>query len=1456
MTYGFGRCQEVHTFPNGTRKCDQCTTWTYFSSITKTCVDISSISYCLTTEVVSPNRDVFCQSCPLFRNIAPVLLNKDTKTCEVYNTSNATNCVDGRGELRSMRFYCLQCEPGYAINSENGWCVPNTTSPAAHLILANYSLDIQIWMEGLPGCVDGTYSSANDYYFYCVTCNNGDFIKYDPASRYCLNIDCSNDLTGINKPCTNGAAEIAAYPTMNCDSTLCVQRSNQPFLEPVTNKFYLFEMAIIDEGSLALKINSSIHGYFGFTLENYTLYDNMSQVQNIKDPMLERRRVFCPLISADLRDDQTTCIYHNNTLYLDVPPQRFRQLTVGGGILNINKDAFRIHRLLMMSMTGNYEDVSDPGFSGTPVDYVTGIFFNTNTTTELGSNWIVAHQPKVVFSQGFQLDVLEIDGKVNLLSYRWECIRVVGGDLFLRNEMNSTLQAFANNSVSISLTNTSWIGKTFTIMASMVDEFQRSHAFVFDMEVVNIDRAFDVALNSPVFYSESTTGVYIPLLPMVQNILPASIIVTPIGLTGTMTSQIIQKADYFLLELKITNGNHFNVSITYSAYTETRFTLAHARSRAPSVVIHEATADNITPFTVQMINRASSFDVFCVDVTNKNWCLANSTYTQGDLVTMATAFNHSSTGSKYLFFRSATRRDQHLASSIIDAKTTAQPSTPEISTKNTVSYPESPFFKPNQEYFLGFRTNNISSVSPIAQQYLDKNWALQSTSVPYTVNKGLFQLDQPTYISAIKMVSQVQVTLNDSTIHKVYESRVISDDVTSSLLIKTSINSGYLQTDLIVKESSRGTCNEPLSEFTNQVVIDDKFIIGEFGTAFRFSLMPKLFSTYPVTVISRALTNCGPVISTSSSLQDTTSADFVPSLAGYVNNMMINLGSSNRDTINNLNMVMAQLSYGYYMCTNKSMCLATKEEWVAQTAAVLAYLPPTFDQNKYTMTSRYSLLGSFLWHDEQVNDTSIKTIYNGFSSSSLYIKNKIKPALQANHRFSRALSLEISTQNLIQADLVDFPIQVSYNMLSSFLFSYANNTDRNDFLNKSIIEIVNHKELKMLRVSSNKREEVFVNDFLKVQGTTILTDLEAQYDFDLDSETKLVFKNLKFENPTQYYDVIIISWLPKLIDKMWTYYNDSTNGFIKSTFYIDFRSYFDSNIPIKGEGQILKKKCTEKKLQGCSSTSIPDYEVCSCFNLNTTTAQPPKTDRLPPGVVNQPKTTTPLPIPLPPTDPGSGGIANKLGNDVGVLVNNKNKDHLDLTKVTNFSVWCFSTIGIQLVFLVLYGLGVVLWKAMDRKSVNFCEAAGTSLLVHLLMLDEVRTQTKLGPFDEERKSPISKNVENPGGKSVTNSGSSGSEDEINSSGISYQNLTIAQCRVKAKLEDLKPEVDMKIVEKTKYKPLKWYQIYNIYLKLNHMFSSLLCLKSGQYSKITLLTLTFLRMITHLSISMYFTLGSF
>jgi hypothetical protein len=894
--------------------------------------------------------------------------------------------------------------------------------------------------------------------------------------------------------------------------------------------------------------------------------------------------------------------------------------------------------------------------------------------------------------------------------------------------------------------------------------------------------------------------------------------------------------------------------------------MVRIKNRAQAFISHSASADQSKPFVVNFFSRAQSFKVYCVDELEQNSCLASSSstlYTPGEQVALASpfSFSASSTQDKLLFFLSSVGSDLTISSTKVQGivPTGSLPTpldVPALQSRATITHPEAPHFSQNNNFYLDFRTEVLSSPAAVAETYMDDSLLLQFATVPYSIDtKSQFLLDQTAYVPAFKMSSTVAFVINGLDSHQLTLTRIISQPETSSVLTTQTVSSGFTEVGLRVRSAVRGTCNEPLAQFYSQFFFDGKVIIGDIGEINKILFVPGIFQTAGVSVTARTMTNCGPVLSNPLLVQDTTGQPFSLSLPAYMTALLTKLGSNNLEKINTLNIIMLNIWKGFQNCKKNGICLASQTEFISQAALVLDQFPTTLENNKYFMTSVYSLISSFLWEPGLATDAMTVRLLNSMIETSTYLKGQINPLLGANSRLSRALRVGLSNLDLIQAELLEVPILMAANMLTNLLFSYANDTDRNDLLNKTIREIVTQGEVKQVRVSSRNKVESYADDTLKMEAMTVLTPLDPVISIDINSTTKLVFKNLVFANQSEYYDIIVVSWTPALISKMDPIYNQTSNGFIRQTFYFDFRSYFESNVPLSGEGQVLGTNCQTPPT--CSASSVADYQVCACFDLNTSTALPPTVTKLPPGSNSTNSTNSTNPSKTP--DQPNKGIDKLFTNP------NADKLDLDMSSYNNFSAWSYSTMLIFFLFSGNYGLSIRNKNKLKKKSEANAQLVSTQLLIHTLAV----VGEQQANLDSQRKTPIRAKVEeNP-------ERADSEEDENKSSGSSQpqsdSNMSLTPDAKKLKRQVKKlieqqekdnpncpddEKVKIDIADNCGYKKMHWFSMYLMYLKLNHPLTSVYYLKSEQYSKFAVLSLNYVRAMSHLAWSMYFTMGSF
>jgi hypothetical protein len=1084
LTTGLDNCIQAEKDAAGNLICSVCQIDQIWDVEKRECIS-PNFGTCFLGTIDPISRDARCLMCSPFD--MPNAMNRETKSCEaIVEASHGPGwgfCTSS--EMRSFYPYCLNCQdndPSYRIDTETGRC---SNAPKPHQIPGTFK-GINIWLEPSPGCLEATFDQANQFNFFCTRCDSPAFTKVNPTDANCLNQQCASPYLGINKHCR------ASDP--DCHTKLCIWTTPEYV---VAGKYSFFELAFSGT-QIEIRFKKDWDFFFKVEVKPFAVYEEISATQ---------KKVFCRLISENLDDDQSLCTWISDNDYtkivLDVSPEMYRKLIASTTtpFITLKKTALMIKRKWIVDAGVLNVDVLDASVFSPPVDFELAIKFNQKGLKD--SNWIPVYQPYAVFNQKLSLKVTERDSRLNIVSYNWRCLKVVGDSTpTLRDSFNNTMQTFKNTAVDLDLTDSQLQGKTLVMLLEIKDEFYQEFYHLFNLQVVANPRALEPAVNEPVFYSDGNQAIFIPLVPNIQNIDPTLVTIVPTGLSGSMTSSLKKRQNLFLLELKVLNGNDFNITVTFQTYSPTIIPLIRIRNRIQSVILHEEAADTVTPFVVQVINRATSFKVYCADEATSTSCLTGSgtsTFPPGDQVTLNAPFTFTggSTGDRLLFYISSIGSDTSVSSSKFTGIVGGSPvplRTPDVASRATIIYPESPFFKENDAFYLDFKNGAVSNPTGNSKAYLDNNLVLQSVAVAYAVDSNSqYLLNQPAYIPSRKMVSSVTFTKDPTEIHTIVESRIISAAVSSTLALSQIADSGLTDVLLVSKSATRDTCNEPLAFFFTQFSFDSKFFVADIGQAFRFKLIPGIFTSSPTNIVAKTNTNCGQVASNTVAFQDTTNQAFAATLASYVTDMISSLGPSTREILNGLNIIMLNLWKGFQICNSNNVCVAPKESFIAQAASVLEQIPIVFEDNRYSMTARYSFINSFLIEEKFVTDPMAKTLVTALTNTTTYLKAKIGPLLTANQRFSRSLRLGLSNQNLVQPDLVELPIKMTTNMLNALLFTYSNDTDRNNLLNVTIIEMVNYAEIKQIRLSSHKKEETYEDDIAILQAVTVLTPLEPDH---------------------------------------------------------------------------------------------------------------------------------------------------------------------------------------------------------------------------------------------------------------------------------------------------------------------------------------------------------------------------
>jgi hypothetical protein len=1216
-------CFQVDRVSSGALECPVCGFLKFWDENRQACVESLRLTYCLLGTANPRSGDQECLICQAFQGENSFGLNRETKTCELI-----TPAKHGEGwgyctnpEMRSFYPYCPNCQDvdsGFRIDTETGRC---TDVAQPHQIPGIFN-GIQIWLEPSPGCVEAIFDSANEFNFHCTLCNTPAFGKVNPSDHHCLNQQCNSPHRGINKHCR------ASDP--DCDSRLCISTTPE-FL--TAGKYSFFELAFSGT-QIEIRFKKEWDFFFKVEVKAFAVYDEISATQ---------KRVFCRLLSENLNDDQSICTWVSNNDYtkliLDVTPEMYRKLTASTStpFLTLKKSALAIKRKWITDVGVLGVDLTDAAVFSPPLDFELALKFNDKGHKD--SNWLPVYQPFAVFNQKLSLKVAEKDSRLNIMSYDWRCLKVLGeATPALRDSFNSTLQTFKNAAVDLDLTNAQLQGKSLVMLLTIKDEFYQEYYHLFDLQVVAIPRALEPASSDPIFYTDGTESTYIALFPLVEQFDPSQVSVSSVGLTGTMTSQIITRSNHIVLALKVQNGNDFNITLSYQTYTPTVLTMIKVRKHVQSLIIHEKSVDVESPLIVQVINRATSFRVFCVEESTSSSCLNDPTltsYSPGERVTLSSPFNFLSSpqAEKTLFFVTTIGSDVSISSSKIVQREGSQVGIKiqEVTSRAGIMYPESPFFLSDDNFYLDFKNLKISNPTSYPTNYLDNNLIVQQGNVAFSSDsESPFLLTQSQNLLAHKIVSSVGFTTENQATHTLTQSRIISKPVSSTVqLSQKSVNNNLINLRLTVSSAQRGTCNQPLGQFPTQFIFDDKVIVSDLGSTALLQFIPGVFSSLPVTVSAKTHTNCGPVSSQPTTF--TGISGLSPSLSSYLTVLLSSIDSKTTpERINILNIGMLNIWKAYHACLTQSVCIAPLADLKIAAESILSHEPSSYDQdNKFSISGRFSFIGSFLWESTLVNDATLRELSASLASTTHHLKTTVEPLLSSHQRLSRNLRLALSGLDLIQADLVDLPIRTASQVLAAQLFSYSDDSDRSALLQSTVTDLITLSELKQVRVSSHQKTETYEDQNLKMLGKTFLTPLEPEISIETSSTSKLVFKNLAFTTTSAYLDLIIINWKTSTLNKLRSLPVASSLGLRE--YYIEFRSQFSKINTLSGEVQVLDVSCAQEVK--CSSSVLENYNVCACFKLNEQQEPNP----IPPSDPVDPP-SDPVDPPSDPVDPPSDPV--------------------------------------------------------------------------------------------------------------------------------------------------------------------------------------------------------------------------
>jgi hypothetical protein len=588
---------------------------------------------------------------------------------------------------------------------------------------------------------------------------------------------------------------------------------------------------------------------------------------------------------------------------------------------------------------------------------------------------------------------------------------------------------------------------------------------------------------------------------------------------------------------------------------------------------------------------------------------------------------------KTLFFVTTIGSDVSISSSKIVQREGSQVGIKiqEVTSRAGIMYPESPFFLSDDNFYLDFKNLKISNPTSYPTNYLDNNLIVQQGNVAFSSDsESPFLLTQSQNLLAHKISSSVGFTTEDQATHTLTQSRIISKPVSSTVqLSQKSVNNNLINLRLTVSNAQRGTCNQPLEQFPTQFIFDDKVIVSDLGSTALFQFIPGVFSSLPVTVSAKTHTNCGPVSSQATTF--TGISGLSPSLSSYLTVLLSSIDSKTTpERINILNIGMLNVWKAYHACLAQSVCIAPLADLKIAAESIQSHEPSSYDQdNKFSISGRFSFIGSFLWESTLVNDATLRELSASLASTTHHLKTTVEPLLSSHQRLSRNLRLALSGLDLIQADLVDLPIRTASQVLAAQLFSYSDDSDRSALLQSTVTDLITLSELKQVRVSSHQKTETYEDQNLKMLGKTFLTPLEPEISIETSSTSKLVFKNLAFTTTSAYLDLIIINWKTSTLNKLRSLPVASSLGLRE--YYIEFRSQFSKINTLSGEVQVLDVSCAQEVK--CSSSVLENYNVCACFKLNEQQEPNP----IPPSDPVDPP-SDPVDPPSDPVDPPSDPV--------------------------------------------------------------------------------------------------------------------------------------------------------------------------------------------------------------------------
>ena len=1417
-------CLEYAVYPDSSTGCNYCFMQGSPHPWKRECTPIIGFTRCGLVSLTNDPREVKCSECATAGG-----LNVLTGDCRYIGTAG-DNCKIRM--IYAQMPFCMQCDAGWYADVVTGLCVSACTAGNIPVFFGGGD----VCFPAPPGCLAATIDGTNE--LFCTTCDTANnFIKDQPTDKQCINLVCNNAALTANKQCT---------PVVNpglCDSNLCFWTNNiDECPTPATCARKVFELGFSELG-FVINIRQAYKFYLSYDIADFAVYD--TSVANEK-------RVLCRLVSDDLNDELSRCTYKNGALHIEAIDIKYRQI-VAQATINLKPSAFKIYRKLLNIQNNN---LMDSGFGY-------GFAINTNCPlnsqlTRGASNWIIVYQSSMPWTEGIKAEIFQRTNKYAIQTYSWSCVSV-GANAALVTQLNAMLVGFDNKPLSIILSNVAYQNLPIIIQATVLDEYGQSYTIPMSFTLVTNTPLFSQPKAEPVYFTYRDTGVFVPLLTSTATININNVVVTgtdlPVG--GFISTTLTQLSSHYLLKVVVTNWQDFRVTVSYPGRSDLVLQFVYLSGNYPSSIITEESADNITPWVFQLGTRQSIVKVLCIDETAATSCLpgaaAAKVFAPGEQVTLQDNFIFAAERSVRVFLRLGNYIDETVTSFLINAKTSAQQKTPVVTYRSTTTNPESPYHSTTLGYYLSSRVDKFGGLGALTQSYVDaQTLTTASVSATYTLDSSELQIPQSgPAVSSHFFSSKLQFTLAGGPSHKLLESRFISPVQTHAFSAKIVTGTAdFNNLDMISGLLPSGnTCNDSPFQFTHVYQIGQKVYLAETSRFMRRAIMLGTFATNPIAVEATTYTHCGPQKSTSVNVVDSTGLAFSNTLQYYLNRLLLNLGNSARDQMNNLNVALFHLIRAQDDCVASAPTCRTSVDYVrTQALTLLTKIPVTFENSRFGMLVRYSFLNGFVTGNRLAVNDSVTTVLTALEATSTYISDKLDVPMGAHPRFSRDLSLAASDLDLLLPEMLDYPISVASNLLNAFLFGYAKDTDRNDMVQRTITQIVRHTEIKMLRSSAHKRLETYQDSSVKVQAMTVLEPLDNTYQFLLSDASLLVFKGIKFAAAASYYEIVVISWENDLLTRMKPLYNETTSDYKKRNFYVDFMNYFKQNTPIEGEVQIYAPDCeATSAVATCTVVTLlapyDGYKFCDCLPAPTTTGMSPTATPLPP--------VTP-PVTVSPTQPSgpTGGQTTPTPQPtipfVPPLVSS-NTNKLSPQRWANYKLWGISTLIIEGVLLALMLIFLYFKNSLLLWSMSYCNYLGSKMLVHKMYARLVQSSSTCANCGTCAAALRIYNDDirwdrGPMGGRCSSSQSSKSERDV----VRDEYLELRKIK-RLPLYDL---------ETNDFTRLDFMSHYLKYLKLGHNFASLIYLKSNRHSKAMQILFVFMRLFVHLALSMFFTLGSF